>query len=186
MAYGGVFMGGMKVWHVLILLALVGLVQAEIPTDLYVFASPQSPQNYGTSIMFFARYTVNGTLLDGVTLYIDNVPKTTTQTINGSVYTTVLTSGTHTWYFSASKAGYAPKNSTLGYYTINGSSGGGGSPLLRILKMEETPAISTDNTSWKLAIAIIAVIGLGIGYFVVRGAMFSTIPTAKVKKPKRK
>jgi len=175
-------MGGMKVWHVLMLLALAGLVQAEIATSLVVYTYPQSPQPYGTNVMFFARYTdSNGNLLDGVTLYIDNAPKTTTQTINGSVYTTTLTSGTHTWYFSASKAGYAPKNSTLGYYVITGG-GGGGSPLSRIVKMEETPAVSTDNTSWMLAVTLIAVIGLGIGYFVVRSAMFSTVPTKKAKK----
>lgn len=63
------------------------------------------------------------------------------------------------------------------------SSGGGGGGYRPT--MAEPTEQATPGTTWTLAVFILAIIGIGIGYFILREALFTSVSKPS-KKKKRK
>jgi len=91
--------------------------------------------------------------------------------------------GTHSWNCKASAAEYQPQAGPNQTYFIRGSGGGGGgSPLLiKAMMTEPVEEIKMSNT-WMLSIALIAITGIGIGYFIIRETLLLTVPKKNRKR----
>jgi parallel beta-helix repeat protein len=90
-------------------------------------------------------------------------------TINDSHYSGVnLTAGTHTWYCSASATGYQSQMGPTQTYVVEVS---GGSPLMT--KTPTSGQAEPVSYTWSFALIIIVILGLAIGYFIIKNALFT-------------
>jgi len=168
------------------------------PTTLTQKSFPSSPQTVNDSkfkvqVGFVADYNatfqnksycvVNAT----VKLYVDGVQYST---LYGAFpaygcyvypYPINLSVGTHTWYFTASATNFTSQTGPTQTYIVKQSTRGG-SPLL--IKTMEAPMekLPTENNTWTLAVVLIALVGIGIGYFIMKGIMTSTVSRKTKKK----
>lgn len=186
-------MGG-KIWYALILLALVGIVQAEIiSTNLTVSIIPPSGTAYsGVKPTFACSYTsynpTNGrvpVLGASVSLFFDtsfysmtydSVSKTYNYT-----FTTGLSAGAHSWNCTAYKSGFQYQMVLGSYVVQTGGGGGSGCGFRSCLLMEPAEQLPFGGM-WTALVVVIAVIGIGIGYFVMKGALTASAGTARKKK----
>jgi hypothetical protein len=185
-------MGGKTILYALMLLALVGMVQADIITNLTQSVSPASGTQYGSASPTFTCYYVyytNGTtgpvpgafvlvLLDGKNYTATYSPNGVS---NGYIYTgTTLYAGAHSWYCYAYAPGYQHQIGQTLTYTVlqqTGGGGGGGHPL----RVEPTQQMPVGDT-WTIAVIIVAILGLCIGYFILREALTVTVTRPRKKR----
>ncbi len=183
-------MGGKRILYALILLALIGMVQADIITYLGQYVYPTSGTQYGSATPTFTCdyfYYLNSTLsrVQGayVLVMLDGINHTATYSGTGYSFSgATISAGAHNWYCIASAPGYPYKIGPTQTYTVlqqtGGGGGGGGGG--RHYMMEPTEQI-TMGSPWALAVVAIAIIGIVIGYFILREAL-----TVAVAKPRKK
>lgn len=177
--------------YALMLLALVGVVQAAIPTTLSQSVSPASGTQYGSAKPTFTcyyYYNTNGTgpvqgafvqvILDGTNYTAAYSPNGVS---NGYIFSgATLYAGAHSWYCYAYKAGYQYQiGPTLTYTVLQQSGGGGGGG--RHYMVEPTEQMPVGD-AWTVAVAIIAILGLGIGYFILKETLTMTVTRPRKKR----
>ncbi len=184
-------MGGKRILYALMLLALVGVVQAAIPTNLTQSVSPASGTQYGSAkptftcyYVYYINYTSSGATspVQGAFVMVLLDGKNYTATYSGGVYSfsgATIYSGAHNWYCYATASGYQYQIGPTQTYTVLPQSGGGGGGGRHYL-VEPTEQI-TMGTTWTMAVVVIAIIGIAIGYFILREAL-----TVSVTKPRKK
>ena len=142
----------------------------------YSISPPSGTANQLTIIHFACGYydffntPVSGA---GVNVVIDGQNYTATYSVSDYTYhlEKTLSGGTHSWYCNATKSGYHNQTGPKQTYFV--PSVAGGSPL--------EPFESPQPTSvWTAGVAIIAIIGLAIGYFILREVIFTA--TTKTRK----
>jgi len=163
-----------------------------IPTALTQSVTPASKTATGSvQPTFRCNYTYTGSPLSEATVFVIVDSELYTATFFG--YTTksgttgdfrysnvILYAGNHTWYCNASMSGgFQPQIGSIQNYIVNssGGGGGGGKPPEILQQVPLTPT----GTTWTLLVILIAIIGLGVGYLVIREALFFTA-TRKTKK----
>jgi hypothetical protein len=97
-----------------------------------------------------------------------------------------LSTGSHTWYCNASAPGYQSQTGSIQTYTVlqqsgGGGGGGGGCTYRGCLKVEPTEQMPVGNT-WTLTVVLIAIIGLVIGYFILREALYTSVTRKRKRK----
>lgn len=232
-------MSGIKIWSILILFALVGMVQAETTypftsANAVSFCTPPVNATVVLSAPDGVEYCENSTSLTPVYLKLNapmsvagfNLTMRTTASkpvlIRVSTDPLCFQGGPVHGFFTANWSDYATfmpiadgvshsnvvKNGTVNilcagfvptvtvppvfdlYYTdavgvIQPPSGGGGSGCgFRSCLMMEPAEQLPFGGMWTALVVVIAVIGIGIGYFVVKGAL--TFPAGRSSKKKRK
>jgi hypothetical protein len=168
-------------------------------TDLTQSVTPASGTATGSATpTFICSYTSSGTPVTGATVNVTILSRTTTtypatySTSGDYRYSGVtLYVGLTSWYCNASKSGYQPQSGPSQTFFVNAYGLPGGSPLIRKCIQpngcgpysygEEIPE-QTSGDTWTFAVVIIALLGLGIGYFILKEALF----TATTRKPKNK
>lgn len=174
-----------KLWCVLALLVLLGVAQAQIPTTLIQSVTPPSgTARSGVKPTFSCRYyaNLNGTMqpVTGaiVVVVVDSGNYSANYVEGEYLYSGVtLYAGNHNWYCIAGKAGYQFQMGSPQIYSVLPSGGGGGGGRHYLV----SPIGGLGANLWTLAIVVIAVIGIVLGYFVVRGAMLTAGEKRKKK-----
>ncbi|MEM3555888.1 MAG: hypothetical protein QXF56_04190 [Candidatus Micrarchaeia archaeon] len=166
-----------KIWYVFVLLVLLGVAQAQIPTTLNQSVTPQSgTARSGVKPTFSCMYyaNLNGTsqpVTGAIVFVVIDSGNYSASYYDGAYHYsgTTLYSGNHNWYCIAGKAGYQFQMGSPQVYTVLAGGGGGGGGRYYLV----SPIGGLGANIWTLAIVVIAVIGIAVGYFVVRGAMFA-------------
>lgn len=179
-------MGGRRILYALILIALVGLIQADIPTYLTQTVSPTSGAYGPVTPTFTCGYSasLNGTVVPvtsaTVVLFVGSYANLTmTETSPGTYQHTgpTLNPNTYSWYCIAFRYGYQTQTGAPQTYVVKSGGGGGGGG--RHYLIEPTPELPQSG-SWQVGVVILTIIGLGIGYFILRDLLATT------STPKRK
>ena len=165
-------MGGRKVLSILVLLALVAMAQAVIPTTITQSVTPASGTAYASvTPTFICGYYVNSTVpVTGAYGYvmIDNraYNLTYSQTTKDYRYSGVtLYTSTHIWYCNMYKTEYQSQVGQSQSYVVK--SGGGGGCGKGCYLVAEAPG--TPTAQGQALVFILLLVGIGIiGYLALR------------------
>jgi parallel beta-helix repeat protein len=86
------------------------------------------------------------------------------------------------WYCTVSKSGYHNQTGSYQSYIVSSSSGGGGGGGGRHYLMEPTQQMPVGDT-WTIAVIIVAILGLCIGYFILKEVL--TVSTTRPRKKRK-